>query len=96
MILMVAGLDLLGVGLVAGFAAVLAAQSSIFSTLEAQFEPFRVLLVIGVIVVVVFVVKAALAYRLTTVISRFSFGQRALLAERLLHGYQQQNWQFYR
>lgn len=93
MILMVAGLDLLGVGLVAGFAAVLAAQSSIFSTLEAQFEPFRVLLLI---VVVVFVVKAALAYRLMTAISRLSFSQRALLTERLLHGYQQQNWQFYR
>ena len=92
-LLMVAGLDSLGVGLVAGFVAVLAAQLSSSSTLEAQFELFRVLLVI---VVVVFVVKTALAYRLTTAISRFSFGQRALLAERFLHGYQQRNWQFYR
>jgi ATP-binding cassette, subfamily B, bacterial PglK len=94
-LLILAFLDLLGVGLVAPFAQMLTtgAPLEVMSALDPS--PQLAFTLLGLLLVAVFAAKALLGYSLNRKIAAFSAGYRAKLIRRLISAYQAQSLQFH-
>ena len=94
MMVVVAALDLVGVGLIAPFAQLLASSDQ-RTLLTLSDDPLVAFVSLGSIVLAVFALKAVLGYRLMFTIQAFSEAYRADLIRRLIAAYQAQSWQFH-
>jgi ATP-binding cassette, subfamily B, bacterial PglK len=88
-----AGLELLGVGLIASLVAVVASGNVPAALARVATAPGRAFAIIGIGLVLVFAVKAWLGYRLNLRITRFSEAHKAELVDRLMGAYQTMDWQ---
>ncbi|MDX1375217.1 MAG: ABC transporter ATP-binding protein [Burkholderiales bacterium] len=88
-----AGLELLGVGLIAPLVAVVASGSVPPWLQSLVAAPGSAFALIGIGLVVVFAAKAWLGYRLNLRITRFSEAHKAGLVDRLMGAYQAMDWQ---
>jgi len=88
-----AGLELLGVGLIAPLVAVVASGSVPAELASIATAPGGAFAIIGAGLVLVFVAKAWLGYRLNLRITRFSESHKAGLVDRLMGAYQAMDWQ---
>ena len=88
-----AGLELLGVGLIAPLVAVVASGSVPPWLQSLVAAPGSAFALIGIGLVVVFAAKAWLGYRLNLRITRFSEAHKAGLVDRLMGAYQATDWQ---
>jgi ABC-type multidrug transport system fused ATPase/permease subunit len=95
MMIVLAALDLLGVGLIMPFAQLLGPGADQHGVPGLSSDPQRSFLLLGLILLGVFAVKAVMGYRLSFAIQSFSESYRADLVRRLMTAYQAQNWQFY-
>ncbi len=90
-----AGLELLGVGLIAPLVAVVAsgAVPEFLARSASSVAPGTAFGIIGAALVAVFALKAWLGYRLNLRIVRFSETHKAALVDRLVGAYQAMDWQ---
>ncbi len=88
-----AGLELLGVGLIAPLVAVVASGSAPEVLASVSEAPGTAFAIIGSGLVAVFALKAWLGYRLNLRIVRFSETHKAELVDRLMGAYQAMDWQ---
>ena len=93
--LVLAALDLVGVGLVAPFAQVLTTGTVALPIPALDQQPRLTFLLLGLALIAVFLVKSIVGYRLSFRIVTFSAGYRADLIHRLMAAYQSQTWQFH-
>jgi len=88
-----AGLELLGVGLIAPLVAVVASGSVPAWIASVATAPGGAFALIGFGLVLVFAAKAWLGYRINLRITRFSQAHKAGLVDRLMGAYQAMDWQ---
>jgi len=88
-----AGLELLGVGLIAPLVAVVAFGSAPEVLARVSAKPGTAFAIIGAGLVAVFVLKASLGYRLNLRIVCFAETHKAALVDRLMGAYQAMDWQ---
>jgi len=88
-----AGLELLGVGLIAPLVAVVASGSVPAWIASVATAPRGAFALIGFGLVLVFAAKAWLGYRINLRITRFSQAHKAGLVDRLMGAYQAMDWQ---